>query len=66
MDFPAIASVALQQASTGQNQLSIAALKQQLQAERQVVNLIAESIQSTGAAQQAALTGRGGSVDILA
>lgn len=66
MDFPAIASVAMQQASTGQNQLSLAALKSQLQAERQIVNLIAESVQGTGSAQQAAISGRGGQVDILA
>ena len=66
MDFPPIASVALQQASTGQSQLSIAALKNQLQSERQIVNLIAESVQSTGSAQQAAISGRGGQVDILA
>lgn len=66
MDFPPIASVALQQASNGQNQFSIAALKSQLQAERQIVNLVAESVQSTDSAQRAAISGRGGQVDILA
>lgn len=66
MELPPIASVALQQASNGQNQLSIAALKNQLQSERQIVNLIAESVQSTGSAQQASISGRGGQVDILA
>ena len=65
MDLPAIASVAMQQASTGQNQLSIAALKQQLQAERQIVDLIAQTVQTTSASQPSLASGRGGAVDVL-
>lgn len=58
----------LSQAQTAQTRgaAGIAVLRQDLQADRQIVGLIEESVQASDRALQAALTGRGGQVDILA
>lgn len=65
-DISTISLLTQAQAAQTRSAAGIAMLRQDLQADRQVVGLIDEAVRASDQALQAALTGRGGQVDILA